>query len=403
MDGPPQLLAVGVRQFEEIVPVARPLRGFTDCTGLVFGDSPAFIQQLVHGYGHWLNTLDTGFGFPFGNQGIAIADVNGDGLDNVYVNQPGGLPNRLLVRQPDGTVFDVSDKSGIDWLDNSAAALFVDLDNDGDQDAAIALKHVLVIHENNGEGRFTFRQQFPTSSHLKSVCSADYDGDGDLDLFACGYNLVASRAPEDVFTIPVPYHDANNGGPNLLVRNDGPFSFTDTTKQAGLDANNHRFSYAAAWEDFDNDGDMDLYVANDFGRNNLYRNGHGHFVDVASQAGVEDIGAGMSVSWGDYNRDGLMDLYVGNMFSSAGSRITHQPQFQDGTDEPTRGNFKRHARGNSLFENRGEGRFRDVSVQAGVNMGRWAWGSLFADMNNDGWEDLCVANGFITTSDTGDL
>ncbi len=84
---------------------------------------------------------------------------------------------------------------------------------------------------------------------------------------------------------------------------------------------------AASWEDYDQDGDLDLYVANDFGRNNLYRNDDGQFVDVAAEAGVEDISAGMSVSWGDYNNDGQADLYVGNMFSSAGNRVTYQRQF----------------------------------------------------------------------------
>ena len=73
---------------------------------------------------------------------------------------------------------------------------------------------------------------------------------------------------------------------------------------------------------------LDLYVANDFGRNNLYRNDGGRFVDVAGQAGVEDMASGMSASWGDYNQDGHMDLYVGNMFSSAGNRIAYQQRFK---------------------------------------------------------------------------
>jgi len=171
--------------------------------------------------------------------------------------------------------------------------------------------------------------------------------------------------------------------------------------------NNHRFSFATAWEDYDNDGDLDLYVANDFGRNVLFRNDLNEegrrFTDVSRQAGVEDIAAGMSVTWGDYNHDGWMDLYVSNMFSSAGSRITSQSQFKRDEDDQTRKDIQRHARGNSLFENQGDGTFRDVSVDAAVTMGRWAWGSLFVDINNDGWEDLYVANGFFTTPDTGDL
>ena len=101
-----------------------------------------------------------------------------------------------------------------------------------------------------------------------------------------------------------------------------------------------------------------------------------------------------------------MDLYVGNMFSSAGHRVAFQRQFMPDVDERTRREFQRHARGNSLFLNRGQqpdADFEDVTLDADVNLGRWAWGSMFVDLNNDGWEDLFVANGFITTEDTGDL
>jgi hypothetical protein len=115
------------------------------------------------------------------------------------------------------------------------------------------------------------------------------------------------------------------------------------------------------------------------------------------------MGAGMSVSWGDYDHDGLMDIYVANMFSSAGNRIASQGQFKQGETAESRAGFLRHARGNSLFKNRGDGTFEDVSEAAGVTLGRWAWGSLFVDLNNDSWDDLYVANGFFTTPDTGDL
>ena len=98
-----------------------------------------------------------------------------------------------------------------------------------------------------------------------------------------------------------------------------------------------------------------------------------------------------------------MDLYISNMFSSAGNRITYQRQFLSETDQKVREQFQRMARGNTLFQSDGKGGFHDVSVEAGVTMGRWAWGSSFVDLNNDGWEDLLVANGFISTDDTGDL
>ncbi len=145
-------------------------------------------------------------------------------------------------------------------------------------------------------------------------------------------------------------------------------------------------------------------MANDYGRNSLYRNDDGHFVDVAGEAGVEDISAGMSVSWGDYNRDGLPDIYVSNMFSSAGNRISYQRQFKSEATQSTRDDYRRFARGNTLFENAGDGTFRDVTERAGVTMGRWAWASNFVDLNNDGWEDLLVANGMLTRAgDPGDL
>ncbi|MFQ5700509.1 MAG: tetratricopeptide repeat protein, partial [Acidobacteriota bacterium] len=145
------------------------------------------------------------------------------------------------------------------------------------------------------------------------------------------------------------------------------------------------------------------YVANDFGRNNLYRNDGGRFHDVAAAAGVEDIGAGMSVSWGDYDNDGWMDLYVGNMFSAVGRRLARQEGFHKDASETTRMQFQRHARGNSLYHNNGDGTFSDVSESAGVTMGRWAWDSRFVDVDNNGWEDLFVANGYFTRDDPEDL
>ena len=119
---------------------------------------------------------------------------------------------------------------------------------------------------------------------------------------------------------------------------------------------------------------------------------------------VEDTSSGMSVSWGDSNHDGKMDLYTSNMFSSAGNRITYQRHFQEGVPEEIREQFQHIARGNTLFR---QPRRRDVQGRQppapASTMGRWAWGSLFVDLNNDGLEDIIVANGFITAEDTGDL
>jgi hypothetical protein len=239
---------------------------------------------------------------------------------------------------------------------------------------------------------------------IRSMAAADFDANTYVDIYVCGYFSRDGSADGVGLGRPVPYHDANNGVRNYLLSNLGLFRFEDVTERVGLEQNNRRFSYACAWADYDLDGDPDLYVANDFGRNNLYRNESGRFVDVAGNAGVEDISAGMSACWGDYDRDGWFDIYVGNMFSSAGNRVAYQRQFQPTASTEERELFQRHARGNSLFRNAGDGTFQDVSLDAQVTMGRWAWSSNFVDLNNDGWDDLLVANGMVTSAtDPGDL
>ena len=153
----------------------------------------------------------------------------------------------------------------------------------------------------------------------------------------------------------------------MILRNEGVWKFNDVTKTVGLGHNNNRFSFAAAWEDYDNDGDPDLYVANDYGRNNLYQNTNGRFVDVAAELGIEDMSAGMSASWGDFNRDGRFDIYISNMFSAAGNRITFQRQFKPGAPETMLAQYQRHARGNSLFQAGLDGSgFNDVSIEGKV-------------------------------------
>ena len=404
---PPKITSVTAHDFEEVVTLNGGGVSFVDSTLAAFGRSAVFHDQLMFGIEHWRNRLPADVEIDFrGHHGIAIADVNGDGLEDIYLCQPHGLPDRLFVQAADGTVSDVSAAAGIDWLDESKSALLLDLDNDLDQDLVLCVEDRLLVMANDGAAHFSLAAELKGPSQPHSVTAADYDQDGWLDLYVCGFWLVdlyeASQL-QAAFALPTPWHDANNGAPNVLYRNLGKLRFHDATEESGLNENNRRFSHAAGWEDFDNDGDMDLYVANDYGRNNLYRNDAGLFVDVAAELGVEDQAAGMSVAWSDYDNDGWMDLYVSNMFSSAGGRISYHSKFQRNSHENVKQEFRRHARGNTLFRNSPQNHFRDVSEPAAVVLGRWAWSSNFLDINNDGLDDLFVANGFVTNEDTKDL
>lgn len=379
---------------------------FTDITQKSLGHNTSYRHQLARGLDEWRTELDEATGIDvYGHNGIAVGDYNGDGREDLYICQPAGLPNRLYRNNGDGSFDDVTAAAGVDVLDGSTMALFGDLDNDGDQDLLVVAGSQLLVFINDGKGKYARREQTglkESGATLTSAALADFDRDGDLDLYVCAYDFWTAGASYDA---PTPYYDATNGPPNFLYRNRGDGTFEDVTAESGMGQNNNRFSFAVSWADFDRDGWPDLYVSNDFGRNNLYRNnGDGTFSDVAAKAGVEDLGAGMSVAWGDYNGDGWLDLYVSNMWSSAGQRLTFNPAFAGvAADEGVRAAFQRQARGNSLFKNNGDGTFRDVSLEAGVEFGRWAWSSGFLDYDNDGRLDVFVTNGYITGPDTHDL
>jgi len=404
----PKISELQIRDFEQVTITAPAGRWYVDETTAVMRSVPAFDRQLQHGLNHWSQRVERAHSMDDSvRNGLAIGDLNSDGLDDVYVCQGPGLPNLLLIQQADGTVRNVAAQAGVNWLDQTSSALILDLDNDSDQDIAIATHGGLLVMEN--EGSLTFKPRAQLGSRQcdsQSISAADYDNDGDLDLFLCVYRPARAGSRGDFV-----FHNATTGGRNRLFRNDiadqqqesgSKWTFTDVTAESGLANGATRYSLASGWEDFDLDGDQDLYVANDYGRNYLYRNDNGTFVDATESENLSDTGFGMSVSWGDANGDGKPDLYIGNMFSAAGNRITRQAAFQPGATETQRALYRRMAKGNSLFLATDSG-FRDVSQLAGTEMGRWAWSSVFTDVDNDGWEDLLVANGYITTEDSNDL
>ena len=374
---------------------------YADIAAPAFGSNSSFAAQLQHGSDYWRTVLDGACGIDiYGHNGVSVGDIDGDGFDDLYVCQPAGLPNRLFRNRGDGTFEDITQSSGVGILENTACALFADIDNDGRQDLIVVRTNGPLLFMNEGNGKFRQRPgafQFanPPQGTFTGSAIADYDRDGWLDVYFCLYIYYQGT---DQYRYPSPYYDAENGPPNFMMRNNRDGSFRDVTAESGLDRNNTRYSFCCGWNDCNNDGWPDLYVVNDFGRKNLYRNnGDGTFTDIAAQAGVEDIGAGMSVCWFDYDNDGAEDLYVADMWSAAGMRVAMQDAFGTGMPEEVRGLYRKHARGNSLFRNNHDGTFQDTSNSAGIEMGRWAWSSDAWDFDHDGFPDLYIANGMISS------
>jgi len=386
---------------------------FTETTGEALGANPSFRQQLGIPLDAWSASIDSTLTRDSnGHNGVSVGDADGDGLDDLYVAQPAGLPNRLFRNKGDGTFEDVTEKAGLAILDDTAQSLFADVDNDGDEDLILALSSGPALFLNDGAGHFTRAPDaFQFAEGLRgspmSMAMADYDRDGFLDLYLCVYSFYYGVGEGKAGT-PMPYYDARNGPPSVLFHNDGHGHFVEATREAGLEVGNDRYHFAAAWGDYDADGWPDLLVANDFGKKNLYHNlgrkgGRVRFEEVSAAAGVEDDGAGMSAAFVDYDNDGRLDIYTGNMWSDTGQRVTASPSFMPEAPAEVRAAYRHHARGNSLFHNLGNGRFEDVTAAAGVAMGRWAWSSDALDFDGDGWEDLYVVNGMLTRGDGPDL
>ena len=382
---------------------------FRDVTAAAFEKTPQAEEQLSHGIPYWRARLDPASGIDiYGSNGIAVGDLDNDGIDEMYVCQPGGLPNRLFKFNPDGSVSDITDAWGVGLLDDTSMALFLDLRNTGRQDLIVLRSGGPVLFLNEGT-RFKLRTdafRFATSpmGAFTGMAASDFDRDGRLDLYLCCYVYFQSEAQ---YTYASPYHDAQNGPPNYLFRNrlneDGSGFLEDCTSETGMNENNNRFSFAPAWCDFNDDGWPDLYVANDFGRKNLYVNNKGRFQDMAKSAGVEDIGPGMSACWFDYDNDSKPDLYVANMWTAAGQRIISDKNFAPARGDSRSEAYRQHTMGNSLFHNRGDGTFEETTLPEHVNFGRWAWASGGHDLNNDGVAEIFITCGMLTNSSTDDL
>lgn len=321
--------------------------------------------------------------------GAAAGDFDGDGWIDLFVVS--ARRNYLYLNTGRGTFRDASKEAGVEILAAGTAPLVFDYDNDGDADVFISAVGQQILLENKLKqtGKLEFDDVSLEAGVAKdaigfSAVAGDVNGDGFLDVYVTSYNRYGQVTPDSWFK-------ATNGTPNLLFVSQRDGTFREEAAKWGVEE--RRWSYAAEFADVNADGKIDLYVANDFGEKALYINKGDRFVDEAKERGVLDPGNGMGVSFGDYNNDGRLDIHASNMSSTAGNRILSRLFPNQGAKDNV---LKKLAAGNNLFENVGDGKFRDVTAEVGGFSGGWAWGGGFIDFDNDGWEDIYTPNGFIS-------
>lgn len=357
-------------------------------------------------------------------EGIAVADVNGDGFDDIYITVRMGK-NLLLINHGDGTFSEEAAKYKLDLPGHTTCALFADFDNDGDLDAMLGRSLLRTSYLENRGGTF-YQPPIPKFMPMAviSMSAADYNADGLLDVYLCTYRPAApsgsgggySKAAEasdfdwpDEFFPPelarefrrrVAEHSQLQlttvldqlGPPNVLLVNRGGGQFEPASENATVGV--WRNSLQATWCDYNEDGRPDLYVPHDWGLNVLFRNDMPDgFTDVTAESGLSFYGFSMGASFGDYDNDGRDDLYVSNMYSDVGRRLSARIPGLDPL-------FADSANGNFLYHKQPDGAFKQVAglepPAMTVKRVGWSWGGCFADFDNDSYLDLYVMSGYFS-------
>jgi enediyne biosynthesis protein E4 len=339
--------------------------------------------------------------YYYNGGGVAVGDVNGDSLPDLYFSANIGQ-NRLYLNRGDFRFEDVTAKAGVagppGW---KTGVTMADVNGDGLLDIYVsAVKYLSMngrnmLYMNNGDGTFTDRAESLGLAHAGySTQSAffDYDGDGDLDMLLLSHSTHTERAIGAATKRDV--RNATAGG--RLYRNDGK-RFTDVSAEAGIFGGIEGYGLGLVVSDLNLDGCPDVYVANDFQEQDfLYRNTcRGGFTESIATATAHSSRFSMGVDAADVNNDGLPDIVVGDMLPEQESILKTSASSESFTLFNLRvraGYHPQYAR-NTLQINRGNGLFSDVGFLAGVAATDWTWSLLFADLDNDGLKDLFVTSG----------
>ena len=319
---------------------------------------------------------------------VSIVDVDNDGWNDIYfTNSRTGSPNALYHNLHNGKFEDIAPQMGLADVNKkgtgvSMGAIWGDFDNDGFKDLFLYKWGKPELFHNEGGKKFTNVTEgsgLPNWVNANCAIWFDFDNDGKLDLFLGGYYNESIDLSHITTTriMPESFRYANNGGRKYLFKNLGNGKFKDVTAEYGLTST--KWVLAAGAADLNGDGYPELYVADDYNVDELYLNEKGQrFVERGKQAGIGNIPkSGMSVSFGDINNTGALGIYTTNI-TEPGVLIQGNNYWQP----------KTAANGTPAFVN--------LAQLSGIENAGWSYGAQFGDLNNDGFEDLYAANGFIS-------
>ena len=327
---------------------------------------------------------------------MAVVDFDLDGFNDIAIGTFSGEP--ILLKNIGGHSFNRIDQQvGLRrWSPNEQSCLiaWLDVDSDGYPDLLMGTR----LYRNMQGKRFsdiTSPSGFSINRQPMGAAVADYDVDGDLDVYICYQDPAEDAPPQEG---PSPWiGDDSSGGANHLWQNQGNGSFREVGQASGASAGTRK-SFAANWLFYNDDHFPDLYIANDFGTNNLLLNqGDGTFEDISFTSNTADFATSMGVATGHLDSDGRPEIYVANMYSKMGRRIIGQvsaADYPDGIYQQIKGSCA----GNRLYSPSVDDpqRCEENSIALGINDIGWAYAPAFADFDGNGWADIYATTGFMS-------